>query len=408
MPIVRAIPVSKDCMILSYLPDWAHGNVDNLGVENHDGGVRTLIEWSEIPTDLASAPDRRFLIALYSRETQSHPPAGPIHAFAINENWPEITSWKTQPAYDPDPAATCQLEPGTGWKLFDVTPVVRSQAKAGKKAHGVLLRFLSEDFSGRGYSGYKFVSREGAGQWAIRQPVLLVVDASKPVLPPVTASERPRAEPPADATTRPAPANEQLTSTHSQADSLDPALVKLAPGPIVRSSVVSRDCMVLSYFPAWNLGQVDNIGIGNNRGGVRTLIEWPEIPADEAGSPERQFLIAGYARQTISHPPAGPIHAFEILEDWPEITSWTTQPRYGPKPAATYEFRPGDGWKLFDITPLVRSQAKAGRKPHGAVFRFWSEDFSGETFSDYKMVSREGTGQWMNRRPMLLVVKGRP
>jgi RNA polymerase sigma factor (sigma-70 family) len=408
-PIVRAIPVSKDCMILSYLPDWGHGNVDNIGVGNNHGGVRTLIDWSEIPPDLASAPDRRFLIALYSRETQSRPPAGPIHAFAINEDWPEITSWKTQPRYDPDPAATCQFEPGTGWKLFDVTSIVRNQAKAGKKGHGVLLRFLSEDFSERGAdsSSYKFVSREGSGQWAIRQPVLLVVEASKSELPRNAASEQPRTQSPVVEETRPTVAKENLSPKHSQANSLDSELVKLAPGPIVRSTVVSKDCMVLSYIPAWNFGQVDNIGIGNNDGGVRTLIDWPEIPPDEASSLDRQFLIAVYSRQTISHPPAGAIHAFEILEDWPEITSWMTQPRYGSEPAATYEFKPEDGWKLFDITPLVRSQAQARRKHHGAVFRFWSEDFSAaprETFSDYKMVSREGSGQWVNRRPMLVVV----
>ena len=31
--------------------------------------------------------------------------------------------------------------------MFDITPLVRAQAKAGRKSHGVLLRFLSEDFS---------------------------------------------------------------------------------------------------------------------------------------------------------------------------------------------------------------------------------------------------------------------
>jgi RNA polymerase sigma factor (sigma-70 family) len=409
-PIVRAVPLSKDCMILSYLPDWAHGNVDNIGVANNHGGVRTLVDWSEIPPDLASALDRRFLIALYSRETQSRPPAGPIHAFAINEDWPEITSWKTQPGYDPDPASSCQFEPGTGWKLFDVTPIVRNQSKAGKKGHGVLLRFLSEDFSERGvdWSGYKFVSREGTGQWATRHPVLLVVEASKSEPPRSAAEEQPHTKPPAAADTKPTVTKDDPTSNPFQADSLDSELVKLAPGPIVRSTLVSKDCMVLSYIPGWNFGQVDNIGIGNNDGGVRTLIDWPEISPDEASSLDRQFLIAVYSRHTISHPPAGAIDAFEILEDWPEITSWMTQPRYGSEPAATYEFKPEDGWKLFDITPLVRSQAQAGRKHHGAVFRFRSEDFSAaprETFSDYKMVSREGSGQWVNRRPILLVVK---
>jgi RNA polymerase sigma factor (sigma-70 family) len=409
-PIVRAIPVSKDCMILSYIADWAHGNVDNIGVANNHGGVRTLIDWSEIPPEIASAPDRKFLLALYSRDTNSSPPAGPIHAFAISEDWPEITSWKTQPAYDLDPAATYQFEPGPGWKLFDVTPTVRDQAKAGRKGHGVLLRFLSEDFAERraDWSGYAFVSREGTGEWAKRRPVLLVVEASKSEPTRPAATEQRRAESPAaENTSRPA-VREGVTPKGSQSDSVDPVLVGRASGPIVRSAPVSKDCMVLSYIPGWNFGSVDNIGIGNNGGGVRTLIAWPEVPPDEATLPDRQFLIAVYSRQTISHPPTGPIHAFEILEDWSETTSWMTQPRYGSEPVATYVFEPGEGWKLFDITPLVRAQAKAGRQRHGLVLRFLSENFSGgpkETFSDYKLVSREGAGEWANRRPVLLVVK---
>jgi hypothetical protein len=77
-------------------------------------------------------------------------------------------------------------------------------------------------------------------------------------------------------------------------------------------------------------------------------------------------------------------------------------------PAATYDFEPGEGWKLFDITPLVRAHARDGRPRHGLVLRFQTENFSGvppETFSDYKLVSREGAGEWANRRPVLLVVK---
>ena len=47
---------------------------------------------------------------------------------------------------------TYKFEPGEGWKLFDVTPLVRAQAKAGRKGHGILLRFLSEDVKGRNWS----------------------------------------------------------------------------------------------------------------------------------------------------------------------------------------------------------------------------------------------------------------
>jgi hypothetical protein len=178
-PIVRAVPVSKDCMILSYIPDWAHGNVDNLGLANNGGGVRVLIDWPAISAEDAAAPDRRFLVALYSRKTTSNPPAGRIHAFEILYDWPELSSWNRKPRCDPEPFATYKFEPGEGWKLFDVTPLVRDQPKAGRQGHGILLRFLSEDFNGPTWSGYDFVSREGDGEWTSRRPVLLVVKDAK-------------------------------------------------------------------------------------------------------------------------------------------------------------------------------------------------------------------------------------
>ncbi len=181
VPIIRTAPVSKDCMILAYLPDWNHGNVDNLGLANNDGGVRVLIDWPAIPADEATADDRRFLVALYSRKTTSNPPAGVIHAFEILKDWRELTSWKKRPQYDLEPAMTFKFERGDGWKLFDVTSLIHAQAKAGRKGHGIILRFLSEDFSMQqgDWSGYDFVSREaidqGADKWASRHPTLLVV-----------------------------------------------------------------------------------------------------------------------------------------------------------------------------------------------------------------------------------------
>jgi hypothetical protein len=38
---------------------------------------------------------------------------------------------------------------------------------------------LSEDAPGNALSGYDLVSREGAGEWANRHPVLLVLKANK-------------------------------------------------------------------------------------------------------------------------------------------------------------------------------------------------------------------------------------
>jgi hypothetical protein len=207
---------------------------------------------------------------------------------------------------------------------------------------------------------------------------------------------------------RPAEQPTQQEHLQAKAGKVDPDLAKVAPGPIVRTIPVSKDCMVLAYVPDRNSGNIDNIGIGNNDGGVRTLLDWPAISPDEVSALERKFVIAIYSRKTISHPPTSKIYAFDILEEWPERTSWKTQPRYDTKPGVTYRFEPAEGCKLFDVTPLLRARAKAGRKGHGLLLRFLTEDVSGGAqviFSDYKMVSREGTDEWINRRPLLLVVE---
>jgi RNA polymerase sigma factor (sigma-70 family) len=194
------------------------------------------------------------------------------------------------------------------------------------------------------------------------------------------------------------------TSKSGSSARVDKDLAKRAPGEIVRAVPVSKDCTIIAYLPNQNLGHVDNFGLHNYGGGVRVLIDWPAIPAEEAAG-DRKFLIAVYSRKTDSRRPSGQIHAFEILEEWPEMNSWSIQPGYDPEPAVTYKFEPGEGWKLFDITPLVHAQAKAGRESHGILLRFLSEDFKPPSGSGYDLVSREGTGEWAGRRPMLLVVK---
>ena len=101
-----------------------------------------------------------------------------------------------------------------------------------------------------------------------------------------------------------------------------------APGPIVRAVPVSKDWMVLSYMPDWNFGNVNNIGIGNRRRQPHADRVAPRSPPRRPTDPDRRFLLAIYARQTVSNPPAGPIVACEVLEKWNEQTSWKTRPRY--------------------------------------------------------------------------------
>ena len=176
--VVRSVEVTKDCMILSYIPDWAFGNVDNIGIANNDGGVRTLVDWPDVPPPEAKSADLKFYLAFYSRKTDSKPKPGTIGAFELSGQWPERTSWKPRPSYADDPIASTKFEPGESWKLFDITSFIKPHE--GRSGHGLMLKFLNEDRPGEGdWSGYQFVSREGEKEWAKRRPMLLVVQPSK-------------------------------------------------------------------------------------------------------------------------------------------------------------------------------------------------------------------------------------
>jgi len=174
---------------------------------------------------------------------------------------------------------------------------------------------------------------------------------------------------------------------------------------IVRLTRMTKDCMVLSYMGDWNHGTVDNVAVANNDGGVRTLFEW-DYAQEIAPKQPRKYILAAYSRKTTSGRVSGQmprVEAYEILSDWPERTSWKTQPKYAEKPFASFQFTGEKGWKLFDVTDFVR-KAKGGGT-HGMMLRFDTEDKSADDWSGYAFVSREGTGEWEEYRPVLLTVE---
>ena len=175
--ILHTTPIVKDCMILSYLPSWKHGNVDNLGVADNRGGVRTLLDWgSEIPDDLIDKNPKWF-VALYSRKTTHQPNSGSVKVYGLENEWPEKTSWETRPKTTNEPTSSAMFSSGEGWKLFEVTKLI-SQQMGRSNGNGVMLRFDVEDKTSEKRSDYQFVSREAAGPWQDKRPVLLAVDVS--------------------------------------------------------------------------------------------------------------------------------------------------------------------------------------------------------------------------------------
>ena len=165
-------------MILAYLPDQNLGHVNNFGMGNNGGGVRVLIECGTIPRQEAAASDRQFLIALYSRKTTSEP----THRTdpRLRDPGRLARDGPLEPTSPLRSGAVRDLQIRTRGRLEALrhhAPGSR-QAKAEREGHGILLRFLSEDVRGPNWSGYDLVSREGAGQWASRRPLLLVVKAA--------------------------------------------------------------------------------------------------------------------------------------------------------------------------------------------------------------------------------------
>ena len=170
--VVGVLPVEQDQMVLAYLPEWAHGRVDNIAVANNDGGVRTLLAWAPVGNNTA---DRKFLLALYARESVSKGEAGAIGAYEVLDEWDEQTPWVKQPKTAEQPLAEYPFDNAKGWRVFDVTKLVAAQSRGPQPPRGVMLRFLAEDKTAETWSGYAFVSREGAGEWETRHPLLLVV-----------------------------------------------------------------------------------------------------------------------------------------------------------------------------------------------------------------------------------------
>jgi hypothetical protein len=180
--LVQRVPVSKDCMVLAYMKEWNHGEVDNIGVANNDGGVRTLLAWKALPAKAIEGPNRRVLLAIYSRKTDAKPEASEIEISPISQKWQERTSWDTQPkvqSASDQVVVKTKFQLGDGWKFFNITPLLEKKTSANQ--NGVMLKFKEENQSGakQDWSGYQFVSREGEGEWKNRRPQVLIIEAEK-------------------------------------------------------------------------------------------------------------------------------------------------------------------------------------------------------------------------------------
>lgn len=203
---------------------------------------------------------------------------------------------------------------------------------------------------------------------------------------------------------------DQLTLSETPAPTTNPDQSRqdwerLTGGHIRATIPIDKDAMVLAYMPTWNHGEVDNLAVANVQGGVRTLLHWPLPAAEVAASPKARFWLAIYARQAREQQPLVHWQVHEITTEWPERTNWAQQPTIATLPVNATPMAPGEGWKVIDVTPLVRQQAATPQTNHGVVLKFEREDIPVQNLSTYHFVSREGLGEWQGLHPVLLVVE---
>ncbi len=129
-----------------------------------NGGVRTLIGLPELKAEDVAPEGRRFMLALYSRKTTEGDGASPIEAVELTSGWAESTSWDNAPDAAPSPFASAVLAPGEGWKLFDVTPLIRKWTSAGTNGRGLMLRFAPRGTSARAATGRSYQFRQPRGR----------------------------------------------------------------------------------------------------------------------------------------------------------------------------------------------------------------------------------------------------
>ena len=368
-------------MILAYLPDQNLGHVDNFGLANNNGGVRALLDWPDIPPDEATAPDRQFLVALYSRKTTARSPAGPILAAEILDDWREMAHWSQMPRHDQrEPTTTSHssrkragsCSTSRRWSAPRPGPVARTMASFFGSATRITMERTGPATSSSAAKG------PASGRNAIR----------------CSWSWTPRSP------SRP------IRDRGSRDRRRSPTTWRNSPpGRSSGRFPFPRTAWSWRTSPTGTLATLTTSGSRTTAEGSATLLDWPDIPPDEASKPDRQFLVALYSRQTTSHPKAGPIHASEILEDWREMAHWSQCPDSisgRRQPMSSSRKRAGScstsrRWSAPRPRPVARIMA--------SCFGSGTRTTTGADWSGYDVVSREGAGEWANRRPMLLVVK---
>jgi hypothetical protein len=173
-------------------------------------------------------------------------------------------------------------------------------------------------------------------------------------------------------------------------------LKDVVEGKILRKISVDKDTMVISYIAQGSYPSLNYLAVANNEHGVRGFVSWPKI---DPTSESHRYLLAVYSTKTTEAEEPGMVEAHEVLTDWGESLMWDSAPKTSPQASSQTPFSKGDGWKLFDVTNVVKGQ-KNQAQPRGVMLKFSDETKKAPGgWSGYEVSSREGAEEM---RPVLL------
>jgi hypothetical protein len=152
--------------VMAAQPDRSSNWVE---IQNDSGGSRMLFDWSPISAEDLKGDNRKFMLALYQRQAVGAALTLKIGAYEIKAEWKEPT-WKDQPAVAEKPFAEFEIKPDAGWRIFDITPLIRSYQQSGKPGFGVEFRALDENATAALRYGFEVQENSDA------YPILLAID----------------------------------------------------------------------------------------------------------------------------------------------------------------------------------------------------------------------------------------
>lgn len=139
----RQIPVSKDAMVLSYLPDRSFPTHPHLSIQLSDEN-RTLLSFDLPRVQEGSKLDRAEL-SLDMKNSQV-PVVAPfdLAIHAVTQPWDERTiAWKNQPSFTEDPETVVKVDPRSGMLRLDVTNLVLAWMEERLPNNGMMLKVSS-------------------------------------------------------------------------------------------------------------------------------------------------------------------------------------------------------------------------------------------------------------------------